>query len=372
MKKGHGTLLLNVLALAIVTGLIIYEKPKSQNKHTPLVEAKKAGTTALSGTSPVTMSTAKMPPLPRHLDNYYESQSSSVKPDLKQREEPNRNNTNLALKLEPLRPNSEKQEKLEKADVLSALKPKLTRQSLGSLSPMTAPVIERSTVKKAGLQPLSPKTAPVIERSTVKKAGLQLVSPKAASTASLPTVSKQKREPENRFLPSSTDISKGMAILREAEKGNALNFELYWPQGQRQSERLYGLLSACYGMQSALLDEQGNLYFPASKRGNLPSGFSPLLHQVGQAAAHAEAEKLNTLREKHALNETVASLRVHQRATHAALLSGLEKLADRPLSEFGSISARYEISKGELTITDIQMDKVPKSGRIVLGPSNCG
>ena len=53
-------------------------------------------------------------------------------------------------------------------------------------------------------------------------------------------------------------------------------------------------------------------------------------------------------------------------------LSGLEKLADRPLSEFGSISARYEISKGELTITDIQMDKVPKSGRIVLGPSNCG
>ena len=282
MKKGHGTLLLNVLALAIVTGLIIYEKPKSQNKHTPLVEAKKAGTTALSGTNPVTMSTAKMPPMPRHLDNHNESQSSSVKPDLKQREEPNRNNTNLALKLEPLRPNVEKQEKLEKADVLSALKPKLTRQSLGSLSPMAAPVIERSTVKKVGLQPLSPKTAPVIERSTVKKAGLQPVSPKPASTASLPTVSEQKREPENRLLPSSTDISKGMAILREAEKGNALNFELYWPQGQRQAERLYGLLSACYGMQSALLDEQGNLYFPASKRGNLPSGFSPLLHQVGQ------------------------------------------------------------------------------------------
>ena len=351
MKKGHGTLLLNVLALAIVTGLIIYEKPKSQNKHTPLVEAKKAGTTALSGTNPVTMSTAKMPPMPRHLDNHNESQSSSVKPVLKQREEPDRNNTNLALKLEPLRPNDEKQEKLEKADVLSALKPKSTRQSLGSLSPMAAPVIERSTVKKAGLQP---------------------VSPKAASTASLPTVSKQKREPENRLLPSSTDISKGMAILREAEKGNALNFELYWPQGQRQAERLYGLLSACYGMQSALLDEQGNLYFPASKRGNLPSGFSPLLHQVGQAAAHAEAEKLNTLREKHSLNETVASLRVHRRATHHALLSGLEKLADRPLSEFGSISARYEISKGELTIPDIQLDKVPKPGRIVLGPSNCG
>ena len=84
MKKGHGTLLLNVLALAIITGLIISEKPKSQNKPTPLVEAKKAGTTALSGTNPVMMSTAKMPPMPRHLYNYYESQSSSVKPVLKQ------------------------------------------------------------------------------------------------------------------------------------------------------------------------------------------------------------------------------------------------------------------------------------------------
>ena len=51
MKKGHGTLLLNMLALAIITGLIIYEKPKSQNKPTPL-GGEKGGTTALSGTSP--------------------------------------------------------------------------------------------------------------------------------------------------------------------------------------------------------------------------------------------------------------------------------------------------------------------------------
>ena len=54
-------LFIEYAALAIVTGLIIYEKPKSQNKHTPLVEAKKAGTTALE-IRPVTMSTAKCLP----------------------------------------------------------------------------------------------------------------------------------------------------------------------------------------------------------------------------------------------------------------------------------------------------------------------
>jgi len=218
---------------------------------------------------------------------------------------------------------------------------------------------------------LSPKHNSVRERTVAQKADLQPLSPKHASKAFSPAAYEQNREPDDRLSITSTDISKGMAILREAEKGNSLNFELYWPQDQRQSEKLYGLLSACYGMQSALLDEQGNLYFPARKRGNLPSGFSPLLHQVGQVAAHAEEKRLNVLREKHSLNETVASLRVHRRATHAALLSGLERFADKSLSEFGSISARYEISKGELTITDIKLDKVPKSGRIVLGPSSC-
>ena len=109
------------------------------------------------------------------------------------------------------------------------LLPKSTRQSLGSLSPMAA----------LSLNSLRSKSG---SSTSVAKGRVH-------SLAS--TVSKQKREPENRFLPSSTDISKGMAILREAEKGNALNFELYWPQGQRHA--VIWALSACYGMQSAFL-----------------------------------------------------------------------------------------------------------------------
>jgi hypothetical protein len=65
------------------------------------------------------------------------------------------------------------------------------------------------------------------------------------------------------------------------------------------------------------------------------------------------------------------ALRVHRRTTHAALLSGLEKLAKKPLSTLDSVSARYHLNKGELFVSDIEFNHVPILGRIILGRSSC-
>ena len=125
-------------------------------------------------------------------------------------------------------------------------------------------------------------------------------------------------------------------------------------------------------MESAYLDGQGNLYFPAHGRGNLPAGFSPLLHQVGAAAAAEEERRLQRLKSKYGLDDSASVLRVHRRTTHAALLSGLTRLAGKPLSEYKSISGRYEVRDNQLAVSEIMLDRKPVSGRIILGPASCG
>lgn len=178
--------------------------------------------------------------------------------------------------------------------------------------------------------------------------------------------------PAKEVTLSAADIGEGMRLLHQAEEGEPFYFELFWPRDQHQSKRLYGVLNKCYGMESAYLDGQGNLYFPAQGRGNLPSGFSPLLHQVGAVAATEEERRLQRLKSRYRLDDSASALRVHRRTTHAALLSGLSRLAGKPLSEYKSISGRYEVRDNQLAVTEIMLDRKPVSGRIILGSAHCG
>lgn len=362
MTKSPFIICLNAVALLLFVGMVLQERtiPQAERPKVELAPQEKIKSNLPK--TPVKISSKEMPPVPQKIAQLQAELSTRPLRSVIPREQTEKEKLELPPPLKFVEREKIQQEKLELPPPLKAERKHNARvhrvKSLVALQPIE--IAQSSTLSSSKLNPDAVTRAP-------KK--VELEQPKL-NTVSKPSF--ETRKLQERMTISAADISKGMAILRETEQGKPLNFEIFWPQDRGQSEKLYNLLSSCYGMQSALLDDQGNLYFPAKKKGRLPSGFSPLLHQVKQAAAFREAQKLDALREKHSLNETAVSLRVHRRTTHAALLSGLERLSSRPLSEFHSISARYEISGGELAVSDIKFNNVSTSGTIALGGSSCG
>ena len=400
MTKTPFIICLNVLALLLFVGMVLQERtiPQTERSKVEMVPQEKIKSNLPK--TPVKISSTEMPPAPQKIAELQAELVSGPMISVMKSEQTKKEKLELPP---PLRFAEREQTKKEKLDAPSPLKFAKSEQTKKEKLELPPPLkfAEREQTKKGELELPPPLKAERKNNARVDR-GNSLVAPQPNVIAQSSVISSSKLNPDaitqgpkkveieepkfntvskpsfetkklkERLTISAADINSGMAILRETEQGKPLNFEIFWPQDHGQSEKLYNLLSSCYGMQSALLDDQGNLYFPAKKKGRLPSGFSPLLHQVKQAAASREAQRLNALRERHSLDETAVSLRVHRRTTHAALLSGLERLSSKPLSEYNSISARYEIAGGELAISDIKFNNVSTLGSIALGSSSCG
>ncbi len=363
VTKTHLIICLNVVALLLFAALVLEESVTPQTVKVKVVENSPQEKIKLSlPKTSVKISTTEMPPVPQKIAQVQANRISNPKMSVMKRAEIQQEKVDLPPPLKFVKRADTQQEKVDLPPPLKAVRNKNDR--LERVKPLVA-----LKPFRGGLPSVSSglKLNPVSTMQVAKKVESEQ---RELDAVSKPALVSQKLE--EKLTISAADISQGMAILRETEQGKPLNFEIFWPQERNQSEKLYNLLSSCYGMQSALLDDQGNLYFPAKKKGRLPSGFSPLLHQVKQAAAFGEAQKLNALRKRHSLKHNAVSLRVHRRTTHAALLSGLKRLSNKPLSEFNSISARYEISGRELVITDVKFNDVMTLGRIALGRSTCG
>ena len=362
MTKTPFIICLNAIALLLFVTMVLQERTIPQTERSKVEVALQEKITSNLPKTPVKISSTEMPPAPQKIAQSQVELMSRPKINVMKREQTQQEKLDPPPPLKFEKRKQTQEEKLELPPPLKAERKNNARvdrlKSLVALQPIE--IAQSSVPSNSKLNP---------DAITRAAKNVEFEQPKF-NTVSEPSF--ETRKLKVKLAISAVDINKGMAILRETEQGKPLNFEIFWPQNHGQSEKLYNLLSSCYGMESALLDDQGNLYFPAKKKGRLPSGFSPLLHQVKQAAAFREAQKLNALRERHSLNETAVSLRVHRRTTHAALLSGLERLSGKPLSEFNSISARYEISGGELMISDIKFNSVSTSGSIALGGSSCG
>lgn len=349
MKRTYLAVFMNISALLIFASLIMPDNSEPLSMQIQKTTGQREKPSILSMAKPVAISSIKMPPLPEQKVKHSEQQLSLLKLQPIKKAEIGQNKTEVE---KHLKVSSFSKFKAKNTYKLGALHPVTDKQHHPSLTPLPRP---------------QPKQA--LDNKSENEVRIKKSLSKTIEQPALTPIQAKKFERE--VAISANDISRGMVILSDAEEGETLNFELFWPQDRYQSEILYSILSNCYGMQSALLDDVGNLYFPAQKRGNLPSGFSPLLHQVSQVAAPVEGQKLQALRKKHKLTETTMALRVHRRTTHAALLSGLEKLAKKPLSTLDSVSARYHLNKGELFVSDIEFNHVPMLGRIILGRSSC-
>lgn len=382
MKEPYPSIILNLSALAVLAGLIWIDGPAPQYT-TPNInmQPEKVMPERLMEKHPerqaaaVAISSVRLPSPPPVKQNKSikapEIAAPLVTPPasaapflsvLQPLEKP-KSQTQAVRELQPLTPsNMTENEPLRQMAVVILPPPKSALSRRPLLSAMPAPQPMETVMESL------PEIVRQPEQASIRKAA----TPKADHSPVLEDILlADAEEPVKEVTLSASDIGKGMRLLHQAEEGEPFYFELFWPQDQYQSKLLYGVLNKCYGMASAYLDGQGNLYFPAHGRGNLPAGFSPLLHQVGAAAAAEEERRLQRLKTKYGLDEGASALRVHRRATHAALLYGLTRLAGKPLSEHKSITGRYKLSDNQLAVSEIMLDRKPVSGRIILGPASC-
>lgn len=389
MKKPHPSIILNLFALAVLAGLIWTDGPAPQDTQPNInMQPQKVMPERLMEKHPerhtaaVAISSVRLPSPPPVKQNksikapaiaaplVTPPASAAPSPSVLQPLEKPKSQTQPVRELQPLtRPKITKKEPLRQMATAILPSPKSAPSRTPLLTAMPAPQ-PMETVKES-----LPEIRHQSEQANIRKIATPEIEHKPALEGVLlaEAVEPVKQvQPAKEVTLSASEIGEGMRLLHQAEEGEPFYFELFWPQDKYQSKRLYGALNKCYGMESAYLDGHGNLYFPAHGRGNLPAGFSPLLHQVGAAAAEEEERRLQRLKSKYGLDNSASALRVHRRTTHAALLSGLTLLAGKPISEYKSISGRYEVRDNQLAVSEIMLDRKPVSGRIILGPTSCG
>jgi hypothetical protein len=389
MKKPHPSIILNLSALAVLAGLIWIDGPAPQDT-TPNInmQPEKVMPERLMEKHPerqaaaVAISSVRLPSPPPAKQNKLikapeiatpfvpPPASAAPSPSVLQPLEKPKSQTQAVRELQPLTPSKmTEKEPLRQMAVAILPSPKSAPSRTPLLTAMPAPQPMETVKESLPEIRRQPEQASIQKTATPKAEHRPVLEDILLAEAEVPV---KQAQPVKEVTLSASDIGEGMRLLHQAEEGEPFYFELFWPQDQYQSKRLYGVLNKCYGMESAYLDGQGNLYFPAHGRGNLPAGFSPLLHQVGAAAVAEEERRLQRLKSKYGLDDSASALRIHRRTTHAALLSGLTRLAGKPLAEYKSISGRYDVRDNQLAVSEIMLDRKPVSGRIILGPASCG
>ena len=107
-------------------------------------------------------------------------------------------------------------------------------------------------------------------------------------------------EPSRIASPSEIHIQqanllRGQQTLRKVIGEGGLDMEIFWPPTAQQSEYLYKVMTQCFGMQSAVIDDKGDLFFISGKDRESHTGFSPLLRKIMQPAGRDEVNVISEI-----------------------------------------------------------------------------
>ncbi len=180
------------------------------------------------------------------------------------------------------------------------------------------------------------------------------------------------KQPVTASVASVEEIAQGRTLLRFLEHGSGPSIELAWPDAARQREKLFTLLGRCFGMQVALIDEQGLLY-TAAGRPNAPwtlnlDRFSGFVRRPDGALSRQEQRAAARISAHHDGLRDASPVRVFPRNVDARLLGGLRRLIGESYGRARSIRARYRVSGRHLVVEQIVADGRVVPGRLELPP----
>ncbi|MDX1737631.1 MAG: hypothetical protein R3261_05310 [Alphaproteobacteria bacterium] len=174
-------------------------------------------------------------------------------------------------------------------------------------------------------------------------------------------------------ISQQTTVQTGRSLLKMLELGKGPSIQLFWPQSKSAQAALYNHLKSCYGMVSAVLEN--NQFFTAKQHGvwalntDRYSGF--LRQPTGNLPNH-ESQEIRSVRQNNSLSNASALVRLFPRAADAILLGGLQKLLGNRYLNSSEITGRYILDQQGLRLTQITSDGKTIEGEIKFNPiSRC-
>ena len=126
--------------------------------------------------------------------------------------------------------------------------------------------------------------------------------------------------------------------------------------------RMYGLLNSCYGMRTALMDGQGNLYVadgPRSHKWDINlDRYSGFVRQPNGFIAAEERSQANAIRAYHGMGGLGRPVRLFPRHVDALFLGGLKQALGERYKTARSIRAAYRQTGSRLFIEGIEADGI--------------
>ena len=209
----------------------------------------------------------------------------------------------------------------------------------------------------------APKAAPQAEPAPTP------VAVKPLRPAPKPTPAATTAKPSAPTIDTQTATEDGRPLLKLMELGEGPSVEIAWPDAPAERRRLYQVFVDCYGMRTAVMTTDGQLFDAASAPGtpwqanlDLYSGF------VRRSSGHGASQELQaaeTIRARHGLFGTV-TVRLFPRRMDALLLGGLKALAGGDYAGAGRIRARYRVSGTRVWVTGITLGGRALAGDIEL------
>ncbi|MBL4720823.1 MAG: hypothetical protein JKY20_06805, partial [Alphaproteobacteria bacterium] len=180
---------------------------------------------------------------------------------------------------------------------------------------------------------------------------------------------------KNDTLPvSQSALNTGRVLLRQLEAGQGPSIEIAWPSSRPERDALYRVFVRCYGMTTAILSEDDQLFRvkdPAGRPWRLNRDrYSGFLRQATGQAVYAERQTLAQIRARHGL-VAGTPIRLFPRRVDAALLGGLHQITNARFGDGVSIRARYQRSGSTVRVLSLRIGGRAMPGEIVL-PSDCG
>jgi hypothetical protein len=161
----------------------------------------------------------------------------------------------------------------------------------------------------------------------------------------------------------------GSVLLRLLEHGDGPSIEITWPKSEPLRHRLFTQLSRCFGMQTAMIDDQGNLYIAEGRSGerwdlNLDR-YSGFVRTPTGYLTDEERMEAAKIQRHHMGIRGLATVRIFPRKADALLLGGLNYLLGNRYKSAKRISAQYRFRNRELIIDGIHADSQSVPGEIL-------
>lgn len=245
-------------------------------------------------------------------------------------------------------------------------------------SPIQRPALKprkvSPSVEKVEITPLKPRTEPAPPKTVPPREAEPVPTAEEASpeqVANRPATEATSSAPaQSTSVPvTKKTVKEGRALLKMLEIGKGPVIEIAWPQNRSERSRLYDLLTACHGMQTAMLAGASNIYAidgaPGATWNVNRDAVSGFIRQPAGELTDAEKSAIERIKARHGILYATP-VRLFPRGVDAVMLGGLGQIVGPGYLKYNTIRARYRLSGNRITVADVRVDGKNVAGGVAL------